>query len=64
VASESAFSLAGMVVDKNSCSLLPKTVEALMCTQDWLRDAIPGIQFHSMHCLKYTRLMKTVAACF
>jgi hypothetical protein len=36
VASESVFSLAGMVVDKNRCSLLPKTVEALMCTQDWL----------------------------
>jgi hypothetical protein len=36
VASESAFSLAGMVVDKNRCSLLPKTVEVLMCTQDWL----------------------------
>jgi hypothetical protein len=47
VASESAFSLAGMVVDKNYCSLLQKTVEVLMCTQDWLRDAILGIQFHS-----------------
>jgi hypothetical protein len=47
VASESTFSLAGLVVDKNRCSLLPETIEALMCTQDWLRDAIPGIQFHS-----------------
>ncbi|CAO2179263.1 unnamed protein product [Urochloa humidicola] len=41
VASESAFSLAGLVLDENRCSLLPETVEALICTQDWLRDAIP-----------------------
>jgi len=46
VTSESAFSTAGLVVDKNRCSLLPETVEALMCTQDWLRADIPGIYFH------------------
>jgi len=41
--SESAFSTAGLMVDKNRCSLLPTIVEALMCTQDWLRADIPGI---------------------
>ncbi|XP_066327337.1 zinc finger BED domain-containing protein RICESLEEPER 1-like isoform X2 [Miscanthus floridulus] len=41
VASESVFSLAGLIIDDNRCSLLPETVEALMCTQDRLRSAIP-----------------------
>jgi len=45
VAFESAFSLAGLIIDDNCRSLLPETVEALMCTQDRLRSAIPGIQF-------------------
>ena len=37
VASENAFSLGGRVVDPFRTSLTPKTVEALVCTSDWLR---------------------------
>ncbi|CAN6581511.1 unnamed protein product [Malus baccata var. baccata] len=36
VASENAFSLGGRVVDLFRTSLTPKTVEALVCTSDWL----------------------------
>jgi hypothetical protein len=35
VASESAFSLSKKVITPNRSSLKPKTVEALMCLQDW-----------------------------
>ncbi|TYK11249.1 transposase [Cucumis melo var. makuwa] len=34
VASESAFSTGGRVVDSSRCSLAPKTMEALICTQN------------------------------
>ncbi|KAI5312969.1 hypothetical protein L3X38_042143 [Prunus dulcis] len=37
VASESAFSTVGRVVDPFRSSLTPNIVEALVCTQDWLR---------------------------
>ena len=37
VASESAFSTSGRVVDDFRSNLGVKTVEALICTQDWLR---------------------------
>ncbi|XP_031122619.1 zinc finger BED domain-containing protein RICESLEEPER 2-like [Ipomoea triloba] len=37
VASESAFSTSGRVLDPFRSSLTPKIVEALVCTQDWLR---------------------------
>ncbi|XP_031106503.1 zinc finger BED domain-containing protein RICESLEEPER 2-like [Ipomoea triloba] len=37
VASESAFSTSGRVLDCFRSSLTPKIVEALVCTQDWLR---------------------------
>ncbi|CAN1148751.1 Zinc finger BED domain-containing protein RICESLEEPER 2, partial [Linum perenne] len=38
VSSEAAFSTGGRVIDPSRASLGVKTVEALLCTQDWLRN--------------------------
>ena len=51
VASESAFSLSKKVITPNRSSLKPKTVEALMCLQDWYRCKMQkqeGIYFKSL----------------
>ncbi|KAA0025764.1 zinc finger BED domain-containing protein RICESLEEPER 3-like [Cucumis melo var. makuwa] len=45
IASESAFSTGGCVVDSSRCSLAPKTVEALICTQNWLNSDPIHLQF-------------------
>ncbi|CAN1341383.1 Putative AC transposase [Linum perenne] len=37
VSSDSAFSTEGRVLDAFRSSLTPRIVEALICTQDWLR---------------------------
>ena len=42
VSSESAFSTGGRVLGPFRGSLSPRTVEALVCTQNWLRDPIPN----------------------
>ncbi|KAL0345784.1 UNVERIFIED_CONTAM: putative AC transposase [Sesamum radiatum] len=42
IASESSFSTSGRVIDAFRSSLSPKMMEALICTQDWLR-ATPRI---------------------
>jgi hypothetical protein len=38
VASESAFSTGGRILDPFRSSLSPLTVEALVCTQNWIRN--------------------------
>ncbi|WOG82388.1 hypothetical protein DCAR_0101552 [Daucus carota subsp. sativus] len=44
VASESAFSTGGRVIDPFRSSLTPKTAEALICAQDWLRSKPTDIE--------------------
>jgi hypothetical protein len=41
VASESAFSTSGCILDDFRSSLTPFMLEALICTQDWLRWSVP-----------------------
>lgn len=42
VASESTFSTSGRTLSPTRSSLSDETVEALICSQDWLRAAITG----------------------
>jgi hypothetical protein len=41
VASESAFSTSGRILDDFRTSLTPFMLEALVCSQDWLRRGTP-----------------------
>jgi hypothetical protein len=43
VASESAFSTSGRVLSEHRSRLTPKMLEALMCSQDWIRNKYKGI---------------------
>ena len=53
VASESAFSTSGRVLSQQHSRLKEDTLEALMCTQDWIRKDIKGNIF-----LSFTRLIE------
>ncbi|KAA0048411.1 transposase [Cucumis melo var. makuwa] len=44
VASKLAFSTGGRVVDSSRCSLAPKIVDALICTQNWLNSDTIDLQ--------------------
>ncbi|KAL6555180.1 hypothetical protein OROGR_006438 [Orobanche gracilis] len=48
VASESAFSVSGRVIDATRSSLTHVTAEALICTQNWIRSTPVDIQFKHM----------------
>ena len=45
IASESAFSTGAHILNKFHNSLLPSTIEALICAQDWIKDAPKEIDF-------------------
>jgi hypothetical protein len=42
VASESAFSTSGRILSEHRSRLTPDMLEALMCSQDWLRNKFQG----------------------
>ncbi|KAL4573738.1 hypothetical protein LXL04_020555 [Taraxacum kok-saghyz] len=47
VASESAFSVGGRVIDRYRSSLNPETAEALICAQDWIRRTMIDLELGS-----------------
>lgn len=51
VASESAFSAGGRVVDPFHTRLDPEAVQALVCTKDWIKAANNGTLCVCVHCL-------------
>ncbi|KAG8366058.1 hypothetical protein BUALT_Bualt17G0036500 [Buddleja alternifolia] len=48
IASKSAFSTSGHVIDPFRSSLSPKMVESLICAQDWLRATPSAIDLHAV----------------
>ena len=52
VASESAFSIGGRVLTPHQSRLHPTTLEALMCTQDWLWANSKGMNTNNVQIFK------------
>ncbi|KAA0063379.1 zinc finger BED domain-containing protein RICESLEEPER 1-like [Cucumis melo var. makuwa] len=46
VAFESAFSIGERILDSFRSSLTPKTLETLICTQNWIRGCLVLLDFH------------------
>ncbi|KAL6569639.1 hypothetical protein OROMI_014153 [Orobanche minor] len=44
ISSESSFSTSGRIISPHRCSLRPRTVQALICTQSWLRGEIATLE--------------------
>lgn len=46
VASETAFNTGGRMVNSNHCSLAPRMVKALVCTQNWLNSKSNNLELY------------------
>lgn len=60
VASESAFSTGGRVIHPFRSSLTPKTAEALICAQDWIRATSAELQDTPINALHLEELMENL----
>lgn len=58
VASESAFSTGGRVIDQFRSNLTTVTAEALICTQDWVRSTPTDIQFQDVTPISISELQE------
>ena len=55
VAFESAFSTGGRVLSEHRSRLTPQMVEALMCSQSWLRHSLKGNKNGHFLCFIYSK---------
>jgi len=56
VASESAFNTGGRVLSEHRSRLTPQMVEALMCSQSWLRHSLKGNKNGHFLCFIYSKI--------
>jgi len=62
VAFESAFSTGGRVLSEHRSRLTPQMVEALMCSQSWLRHSLKGNKNGHFLCFIYSKTCNLYAA--